>query len=220
MSKKLKVMSLVLSVLFLVAFFFWKDSSEEGFSEKNQVQQEEIQIPVNEIKVESHAREEQLSEEALNDFEPNFGDDIREVTQEEGQSDPSFQDFDALEQLFEEVEQEWRSSMERLVRQDLGLKEEVLGRYYELRDDYDEAKLMAFEDYHQKMIDQHGDDYAFNPSLQMENFDNDILPRYQEELEKLIGREGVRKYIQMKDEFNQKIRKKGHPGAALILIDF
>lgn len=212
-------MSLILSVSFLSIFFFWQNSSQEGFLEKNKVQEEQIQIPVNEIDVESHAREEQLSEEALNDFEPNFGDDLREVTQEESQSDPSFQDFDALEQLFEEVDQEWQSSMKRLIRQDLGLNEEVLNRYYELRDDYDEAKLMAFEDYHQRMIDQHGEDYAFNPSLQMEDFDNNVLPQYLEELEKLIGQEGVRKYIQMKDEFNQKIRKKGHPGAALILID-
>lgn len=213
-------MSLVFSLSFLVIFFFWQQSSEESFSEKKTSPQDQSASTFKETKVESHARESNLSEAAQNDFEPDLGDEIREVEPEENESDPSFQDFDALEALFDEVEQEWQSDMERLIRQDLGLSEEVLERYYELRDDYDEAKLMAFEDYHQKMIDQHGEDYAFNPSVQMEDFDNNVLPQYIEQLEKLIGQDGVRKYIQMKDEFNQRIRKKGHPGAALILIDF
>lgn len=213
-------MSLFFSLTFLVIFFFWQRSSDEGFSQKESSVQDQPPSSAKENKVESHARKSELPEAVENDFEPDLGDEIREVEPEENESDPSLQDFDALEALFEEVEQEWQSDMESLIRQDLGLSEEVLERYYELRDDYDEAKLMAFEDYHEEMIDEHGEDYAFNPSVQMEDFDNNVLPQYLEQLEKLIGQEGVRKYTQMKDEFNQRIRKKGHPGAALILIDF
>lgn len=220
MNNKLKIMSLVLSVSFLIIFVLWKNNSEEIFAEKPTGPQDQTAPSVNERQVEPHARENELPETTQNDFEPDFGEEMREVSPEENESEPSFQDFDALEGLFEEVEQEWQSSMEQLIRQDLGLGEEVIERYYELRDDYDEAKLMAFEDYHEDMVEEHGEDYAFNPSLQMEDFDNNVLPRYLEQLEDLIGQEGVRKYTQMKDEFNQKIREKGHPGAALILIDF
>lgn len=219
MNHKLKIMAL-LSLGLLIVFAFWQNRSQQEMTEK---ELETLPAPPKnsqEKKVESHARESELSTDAQADFEPDFGDDMREVSPEENQSDPSFQDFDALEALFEEVEQEWQGSMEKLIRQDLGLSEQVLERYYELRDDYDESKLMAFEDYHQKMIDEHGADYAIQPSVQMEDFDNNVLPQYIEQLQELIGQEGVRQYIQMKDEFNQRIREKGHPGAALILIDF
>lgn len=215
MNRNLKIMALVLCTSFLVILFFWQKNSQEDFLESGVATKTSPQETLKKTEIESHARDSELPEAVQKDFGPDLSDEAKEE-----ESVPNSQDFDALETLFEEVEQEWHSKMERLIRQDLGLSDEAVERYHELRDDYDEAKLMAFEDYHQKMIDQHGEDYAFNPSVQMEDFDNNVLPQYLKQLEKLIGQEGVRKYTQMKDEFNQEIREEGHPGAALILIDF
>lgn len=151
--------------------------------------------------------------------ELSFNENLRLVDDTE-MKELSFQDIDEIEETFEQVEDSWSQTMKDFFLTELGLGVEAYNRYQDLRDEYDVAKLQAYEDYHERMIELHGSDYAYQASQQIEEFENTVLPEFYNKLEAELGLDALRRYIQIKDEFNDNLRQSLPPGPGQILVDF
>lgn len=215
----MKILTLLLSLVGLFLFYQnWKkhkgnDSYEEGQSVYESETTSSAAVSKRPQKVDTR----QVMER--NSGTPTFNQNLRLVEDEEVK-DLSFQEMEAIEELFDQVEENWAKTMRDLFVSELGLGEEAFKKYQEMRDEYDVAKLQAYEAYHERMIEQHGPDYPYQASIQVEEFDNSALPEFYKRLEAQIGLEALRRYIQVKDQFNDELRRTQPPGPAQILIDF
>lgn len=125
-----------------------------------------------------------------------------------------------LEDNFDRVEKEWTVAMEKLFTEELKLGPEGLAEYEKLREAYDQDKYQAFQEYHQKLQEKYGDNYQYNPTEQMEEFENTVLEGYQEKLKAQIGEEGMKKYMETLDQFNERLMRDQDQVGGAILIDF
>lgn len=125
-----------------------------------------------------------------------------------------------LEDNFDKVEKEWAIAMDKLFTEELKLGADALAEYEKLREAYDQDKYQAFQEYHAKLQEKYGDNYQYNPTEQMEEFENTVLEGYQEKLKAQIGEEGMRKYIETLDAFNERLMREQDQNQGSILIDF
>lgn len=218
MNKKLKIITALLS-LFILGFFLYLSSRPQ----QNIVEETSTEVLDQEPKKKTPVRDQEenkvADEKNQANSTPQFNKNLRLV--EEGEENkPSFPDMDAIEELFDEVEEQWADEIKKLFVDELKLGPESYKKYQSLRDEYDFAKLEAYEAYHERMIEQHGADYPYQASLQVEEFDNVALPEFYKRLEAEIGLDALRQYIRVKDDFNEELRKNQPPGPAQILIDF
>ncbi len=130
------------------------------------------------------------------------------------------QELKSLEDNFERVEKEWALAMDKLFTEELKLSADALAEYEKLREAYDQDKYQAFQDYHAKLQEKYGDNYQYNPTEQMEEFENTVLEGYQEKLKAQIGEEGMKKYMQTLDAFNERLMREQDQTQGAILIDF
>lgn len=219
MNKHLKIITLLLSVFILgfIIFYYKKNPSPE-LVERNSTEvlsksQKKKWAPQDQDKAETFDQKNKPTSE------PQFNQNLRLVEDGE-EKELSFLDMDAIEELFDEVEENWANKIKKLFVEELKLTPEVYQKYQSLRDEYDFAKLEAYEAYHERMIEQHGAEYPYQASLQVEEFDNVALPEFYKRLEAEIGLDALRQYIRVKDDFNEELRKNQPPGPAQILIDF
>lgn len=126
----------------------------------------------------------------------------------------------ALEENFDRVEKDWAIAMDELFIKELKLSPDVLAEYEKLREAYDQDKYQAFQEYHQRMLEKYGENYQYNPTEQMEEFENTVLESYREKLLGLIGEEGMKKYLNTLDTFNEKLMREQDPNQGAILIDY
>lgn len=140
----------------------------------------------------------------------------------EGEEDNvlSSEDLEQLEEIFEEAENRWSQGVESIFVQQYGLPQEVYQQYQKMRDEYDEAKLLAFEEYHERMLKQHGPDYEIKPSDMLEAFSSPVEEIYSERLRALVGDEAYKGYLSFKDQFNEDLRAGAESRLGLFLIDF
>lgn len=126
----------------------------------------------------------------------------------------------ALEANFDKVEKEWALAMDNLFTNELNLSADTLAEYEKLREAYDQDKYQAFQEYHQKMLEKYGENYQYNPTEQMEEFENTVLQNYQNKLKELIGEEGMKQYLHTLDTFNERLMRDQDPNQGAILIDY
>jgi len=132
----------------------------------------------------------------------------------------SSEDMEQLEEMFEEAENRWSKGVESIFIQQYRLPPEVYQQYQKMRDEYDEAKLLAFEEYHERMLKEHGVDYEMKPSEMMEAFTNPVEEVYAERLRALVGDDAFKGYLSFKDQFNEELRAGAESRLGLFLIDF
>ena len=132
----------------------------------------------------------------------------------------STEDMEQLEEMFEEAESRWSKGVESIFVQQYGLPAETYQQYQKMRDEYDEAKLLAFEEYHERMLKEHGVDYEMKPSDMMEAFTNPVEDVYAERLRALVGDDAFKGYLSFKDQFNEELRASAESRLGLFLIDF
>lgn len=125
-----------------------------------------------------------------------------------------------LEDNFDKVEKEWAIAMDKLFTEELKLGPDALAEYEKLREAYDQDKYQAFQEYHAKLQEKYGENYQYNPTEQMEEFENTVLEGYQEKLKAQIGEEGMRKYLETLDAFNERLMREQDQNQGSILIDF
>lgn len=137
---------------------------------------------------------------------------------EEADLQLAIEDLEKLEEVFDEVEARWVSSMKELFV-DYGLPEETFKRYQELREDYDIAKLEAYEAYYEKMEAAQADEATFRLTLAEEQLDAPIQAAYEERMLQLLGEEAYRGYLAHRDQFNHELRLSSESQLPLFLID-
>lgn len=129
-------------------------------------------------------------------------------------------ELEELDEYFEKVENEWEESIRNLFLKEFGLAEDDLKDYEEMRDKYETDKLEAFQDFHEYMVEKHGENYVYNPSDDELNFDDKVKFEYQDQLRKKVGDYNFKKYIKLVDKFNERLKREQDPYKGTMTIDF
>ena len=124
-----------------------------------------------------------------------------------------------FEEYFEEVEKNWATQIEALFVGEFSLGEDALEKYMNLREGYEEEKMIAFQEFHEFMVSKYGENYSFQPSADMESFENKVEVVYLEKMKNLLGQENFERYLEVKNEFNERIRKEQDSDKGVILIE-
>jgi len=138
---------------------------------------------------------------------------------EEGESSISGEDLDRMEEYFLKTESEWTQSMQNLILDELNLGQEVLREYQALKEGFERDKMDTFEEYHQFMQEKHGDNYTYIPSKDEEEFSSKINKEYLDRIRKLLGAENYNRYLQLRDSFNDKLKKDMDPEIGVMLME-
>ena len=129
------------------------------------------------------------------------------------------EDIDQLEVYFDGVERNWKKRMSDFMMNDLGLSVEKQEQYDRLRDEYEEEKISAMEDFHEYMEDKFGEGYIVEPNHEQEYFQNKIKGNYFEKLKGVFGEEGFDRYLEHLGDYNQKITEEQDPDHGVFLIE-
>ena len=129
------------------------------------------------------------------------------------------EDIDQLEVYFDGVERNWKKRMSDFMMNDLGLSVEKQEEYDRLRDEYEEEKISAMEDFHEYMEDKFGEGYIVEPNHEQEYFQNKIKGNYFEKLKGVFGEEGFDRYLEHLGDYNQKITEEQDPDHGVFLIE-
>ncbi|MEC7183274.1 MAG: hypothetical protein VXW15_11210 [Bdellovibrionota bacterium] len=129
------------------------------------------------------------------------------------------EDIDQLEVYFDGVEKNWKKRMSDFMINELGLTVEKQEEYDRLRDEYEEEKISAMEDFHEYMEDKFGEGYVVEPNHEQEYFQNKIKGNYFEKLKSVFGEEGFDRYLEHLGEYNQKISEEQDPDHGVFLIE-
>lgn len=220
MNKKNILISLSLLGFFFLIFFLIKNKGgEKGpkeFSEKsneakirdsqnlNDKTEESAEIPPADMKI-----NESFGQKIITPSQIDMGGKDRPLTEEE---------MDQLESYYERTEKEWDQKVANLFNQ-FGLPKEAFAEYEKLRESYEEAKMDAFQEFQNKMIEKYGESYEYNPSDEQEGFDQKVNEKYQGQLKKLIKEQNYPKYIEMRDQFNERISREQNPELGKMSMD-
>ncbi|MDD0852089.1 hypothetical protein HBN50_03230 [Halobacteriovorax sp. GB3] len=159
----------------------------------------------------TYNKEKILSEDAV--------EALAKKAQESEESPLSDEELEEMEEHFMEVEGRWRAEIEQLFIKELELSEEFVADYYKMREGFEKDSYLAFETYHEQMRLKHGDNYSYNPTEDEEAFQKEIRETYEKKLLEKMGKEKFRKYIQVKDRFNEGLIE-GNDRKAALLIEF
>lgn len=125
-----------------------------------------------------------------------------------------------LEATFEEIESKWQEEIEDIFINDMNLSKSAVQDYFKMREGFEKDSYEAFEAFHEEMVKKHGENYSYNPTEDEEAFQKKIRTRYEEELQKKIGMDNFKKYIQLKDSFNQRLIEKYDSNKGVLHIEF
>jgi len=132
----------------------------------------------------------------------------------------SEEELSELNAYFDEVEGQWEQEISNLLLGEMGLGQKALEEYQSLKENYEEEKLEAFEEFHEYMEEKYGDNYAYNPSDDQESFDNKVNDIYLEKMRTLLGgEENYARYIEIKENFNDGLRRQQDPEKGVIFMD-
>ena len=131
----------------------------------------------------------------------------------------SEEEIDEFEEYFEEVEKNWLTQIESLFIGEFSLTEEKIEAYLNIREGYEEEKMIAFQEFHEYMIQKHGENYTFTPTEDMEQFENKVVQTYKEKMEKFLGENNYARYKEVLEEYNNRLRSEQDPNKGVILIE-
>ncbi len=169
---------------------------------KNLKNSKERQKVFSKVKLETKAVEEAVIQKKQIEEQPLSDSEIKE-----------------LEKYFSRVENAWNQKIRNLFIKKLNLSEQVINTYFSMREGYDEEKARAFKDFHQNMQKEHGDSYSYNASEDQEEFEKKILKGYMKELRSVLGDDEFKKYMILKDQFNETLRNEQDPQKGVLLIE-
>lgn len=131
----------------------------------------------------------------------------------------SEEELDKISNFIEGIETGWRDRITNLFLDELGLPEETLQSYFDIRDRYEQEKLTAYEDFHEDMLSKYGDEYSFNPTEDEDLYDGEILDRYFNQIRDLLGADNFKPYLYALDEYNESIKKGATAETGITEID-
>lgn len=216
MSKKNILISLSLVVVFSLIFFLIKNKENEkgpknskeikaqDIKNFNDEEKESAEIPTADMKLNENSGQKIITPSQI-----DMGGKDRPLTEEE---------MDQLESYYERTEKEWDQKVANIFSQ-FALPKEAFAEYEKLRESYEEAKMDAFQEFQNKMIEKYGENYEYNPSDEQEGFDQKVNEKYQAQLKKLIGEQNYPKYSEMRDQFNERIGREQNPELGKMSMD-
>lgn len=216
MSKKNILISLSLVVVFSLIFFLIKNKENEkgpknskeikaqDIKNFNDEEKESAEIPTADMKLNENSGQKIITPSQI-----DMGGKDRPLTEEE---------MDQLESYYERTEKEWDQKVANIFSQ-FALPKEAFAEYEKLRESYEEAKMDAFQEFQNKMIEKYGENYEYNPSDEQEGFDQKVNEKYQGQLKKLIGEQNYPKYSEMRDQFNERIGREQNPELGKMSMD-
>ncbi|MCO4794741.1 MAG: hypothetical protein KC493_13565 [Bacteriovoracaceae bacterium] len=148
--------------------------------------------------------------EPVNPFLPGQKLDPTSLTEEE---------IEEMEEYFDRVEIGWGKRMEEFFMKEANLGEDAMEDYGQLRENYEEEKMIAYQEFHEFMVAKHGENYAYNPTEEMEIFENKVQDIYLDKLRKQLGDENYSRYLEVKDQYNDQLRKEQDPKKGVVLIE-
>ena len=87
-------------------------------------------------------------------------------------------EIEEMDILFSEYEQKWDQRMEDLFLKELKLSKTDFEDYQLMRDGFEEDRIAAYEEFHQSMLAEHGDEYSYPPTLEMVDNERKIQKDY------------------------------------------
>jgi hypothetical protein len=124
-----------------------------------------------------------------------------------------------FEDYFEEVEKNWITKIENLFVSEFSFNDEKMEIYMDLRDNYEEEKMIAFQEFNELMVSKYGENYTYTPTKDMEVFENKLEDVYKEKMRSFVGDENFIRYQEVLEEYNTKLRQEQDPDKGIILIE-
>ncbi len=215
--KKLILSVVILAVIGGVVFYFTRTNDQpqglmEGEWDLAEKEGKVVDTKPGDLKKPDSAvsRSESKQVEPVNPFLPGQKLDPQTLSEEE---------IEELEEYFDKVEMGWATKMKELLVDELKLGEDVLEEYGSLRENYEEEKMVAFQEFHEFMVAKYGENYAYNPTEEMEVFENKVQGIYLEKLRTKLGDENYSRYLEVKDSYNDQLRREQDPKKGVVLIE-
>ena len=231
-----KPTTIILFIIALVstAVYFWPEGEKE---EKKYISSRDVwkkkMAPRDSVNtISSGIQKEEREEEKVEEFNKrpakkiareNDGEDAEKPADNGIAADEntfvSDDELDRIEAQFEELEKNWSSKMTDLITEELGLPKETLEQYRQLRDEYEERKVEALEEYHEYMEEKYGENYNFDPKNSPEPFENNVKSLFEEQLKSMLGQDGYSRYSEMRERFNEDLSHELDPALGSTVIE-
>ncbi|OUR96876.1 hypothetical protein A9Q84_11100 [Halobacteriovorax marinus] len=133
-------------------------------------------------------------------------------------------DAKSFEKYIDAVEEDWNKNIDDLFLEEAETAQHFIAEYKKLKNGYEAERERRYEKFHRMMEEKHGPNYSYSPSVDEEMYNEKLVKAYELSLSKIIGVEKMRKYMQVKDNFNRKLEdtaKNSKDGSdSFLLIEF
>lgn len=129
-------------------------------------------------------------------------------------------EMDDIDKQIEAYEKEWDKRVEKLFLEELGLEQVDLEDYHMMRKGYEEDRLEAFEEFHERMAKEKGPHYTYSPTEEMLQFEGKLKKEYLDTFRRRFGEDAFVKYFNSLEEYNSMMREKMDPKHGILSIDF
>jgi len=114
-------------------------------------------------------------------------------------------------EAFDRMEQAWLKNVQGL----LSAKEYLA--YEELRNLNEKEKAEAYKAYHDYLRSKYGNNFKYNISEDQSIREKKINEKYLKDLLKLVGEEKFKKYLKLKDQYNENLRRESKSKSFLVI---
>ncbi len=210
-----KIIVALIPLCFLIGFWFWSPSKEVQVLEPEVSKLIESEVRKEDEGISSH---QGLKKESLEISLPKK----KVVKHQHRRKERTLSKDELLEldRYFNRVEKEWDTTMSRLFTDEFGMDGESYQDYLKMREGFEDDKMEIFEEYHERLIEKYGESYTFEPSREMQDFEKRIKREYLEAFRKYIGNDNFKRYIEVLDAFNERIRREQEKDGPIMVIEF
>jgi hypothetical protein len=188
-----------LSLIGILATAYWYYNRNNG----------SVVISYEELKKRKEAANQNIIAAPIN----NTPESIKTTPNKEPRKPVVYETKDDKFEAFDKMETEWLSKAQPLFNE----KEYIL--YKDMRSRADQEKEKAYQAYHDYLRAKFGNNFKYNISEDQSVLEKKINTKYQKELQTLIGDDRMKKYVALREEFNEELRRKSN-GKNFIVIEF
>lgn len=213
MNKKIALTIVFFALAFAGVFFFSQESEkkEAAFVTKAPLPKIAEKIPAPEAsKPDLEKAREVLRDESMPMGASSFTGP-RALTEEE---------LDKMDAQLEKFEKGWDDRVEKLFLKELDLQKVDFEDYKMMRKGFEDDRLEAFEEFHEKMAREKGPHYSYSPTEEMLQFEGKLKKEYLDTFRRRFGEDAFVKYYNALETYNSEMRQKMDPAMGILHIDF
>ncbi|MEC7277852.1 MAG: hypothetical protein VXV96_16130 [Bdellovibrionota bacterium] len=132
----------------------------------------------------------------------------------------SEEEVEELDELLAHYEEEWDKDTRNFFLNELKLSEEDYEDYLMMRDGFEEDRVEAFQEFHNRMASEKGSSYSYSPTAEMVENEERIRGEYLKLFKERYGEEAFVKYSNLLEGYNDRIRREADPKHGVLRIDF